>query len=99
MKRQGLDGLRNGITRELSGRCLVVLTSSTKLLSNLRAKYLISSRLFTAWLADHLLIANLAQVGFIAQLISIYLADMSRHVVNGRTCIRGACEKIKEVSR
>ena len=84
MKRQGLDGLRNGTTRESSGRYLDMLTSRTKLLSNLRAKYLISSRLFTAWLADHLLIANLAQVGFIAQLTSIYLADMSRHIVNGR---------------
>lgn len=70
----------------------------TKLLGNLHAKYLISSRLFTAWLADHLSTANLAQVGFIVQLTTTYLSDMSRHVVNGRICIRAACEKIREVS-
>jgi mediator of RNA polymerase II transcription subunit 12 len=68
------------------------------LLRELHAKYLISSRLLTTWLADHLLTSNLAQVGFIVQLISSYIPDMARHVVNGRMCVRAACEKIKEVS-
>jgi mediator of RNA polymerase II transcription subunit 12 len=73
--------------------------NSTKLLGVLHTKYLVSSRLFTAWLADHLLTANLAQAGFIAQLITVYISDMARNVVNGRSCVRAACEKIREVSR
>lgn len=70
---------------------------STSLLRELHARYLISTRLLTTWLADHLLIANLAQVGFIVQLVGSYIPDMTRHVVNGRICVRGACEKLKEV--
>jgi hypothetical protein len=71
---------------------------STSLLRELHARYLISTRLLTTWLADHLLVANLAQVGFIVQLIGSYVPDMTRHVVNGRICVRGACEKLQEVS-
>jgi mediator of RNA polymerase II transcription subunit 12 len=71
---------------------------STSLLRELHARYLISTRLLTTWLADHLLVANLAQVGFIVQLIGSYVPDMTRHVVNGRICVRGACEKLHEVS-
>ena len=74
-----------------------VAYSSTSLLRELHARYLISTRLLTTWLADHLLVANLAQVGFIVQLIGSYIPDMTRHVVNGRICVRGACEKLLEV--
>jgi mediator of RNA polymerase II transcription subunit 12 len=74
-----------------------VAYSSTSLLRELHARYLISTRLLTTWLADHLLVANLAQVGFIVQLIGSYVPDMTRHVVNARICVRGACEKLNEV--
>jgi len=77
----------------------VELITSQSLLCQLHAKHLISTRLLTTWLADHLLIANLAQVGFIVQLIASHIPDMTRHVVNGRICIRAACEKLKEVSQ
>ena len=72
--------------------------TSIVLLRELHAKYLISTRLLTTWLADHLLTSNLAQVGFVVQLISSYIPDMARHVVNGRMCVRAACEKLKEVN-
>jgi mediator of RNA polymerase II transcription subunit 12 len=49
------------------------------------------------WLADHLAIANLAQVGFIAQLIADYLPDMARHVWIGRLCLRAVCDKIQDI--
>lgn len=48
-------------------------------------------------MADFLAAANLAQVGFIAQLISNYLSDVACHVPIGRVMIRAACQKIKEV--
>jgi mediator of RNA polymerase II transcription subunit 12 len=76
-----------------------ILKSSTSLLRELHAKYLISTRLLTTWLGEHLLTANLAQVGFIVQLVGNYISDMARHVVNGRICVRAACEKLKEVCK
>jgi mediator of RNA polymerase II transcription subunit 12 len=51
-----------------------------------------------AWLADFQRTANLAQLGFVAQLIGDYLPDMLHHLAAARVCIKGACEKIKEVS-
>jgi hypothetical protein len=100
MTRLGRGGWQNGNTREfVSTLVQLSLIDSTELLRELHAKYLISSRLLTLWLADHLLTANLAQVGFIAQLVATYSSDMARHVVNGRVCLRAACDKIQEVSR
>jgi hypothetical protein len=100
MTRLGLGGWQNGNTREsIFFWVELSLIDSTDLLRELHAKYLISSRLLTLWLADHLLTANLAQVGFIAQLVGTYSSDMARHVVNGRLCLRAACERIQEVSR
>jgi hypothetical protein len=69
-----------------------------KLLRELHTRYLISSRLLCAWLADSLATANLAQTGFISQLIGDYLPDMARHVTIGRQCVRSICAKLKEVS-
>ena len=82
----------------VSWASITTADASIVLLRELHAKYLISTRLLTTWLADHLLTSNLAQVGFIVQLISSYIPDMARHVVNGRMCVRAACEKLQEVS-
>jgi hypothetical protein len=97
MKRLEQGGWPSGITRE-SEFCGIAYIS-TSLLCQLHARYLISTRLLTTWLADHLLTSNLAQVGFIVQLTGSYLPDMARHVANGRICVRAACEKLTEVCR
>jgi mediator of RNA polymerase II transcription subunit 12 len=68
-----------------------------KLLVQFRIKHLISTRLFVSWLADTLATANLAQVGFVAQLIGDLLPEMSRHTTIARVCVRAACAKIDEV--
>jgi mediator of RNA polymerase II transcription subunit 12 len=71
--------------------------SSTTLLRELHTRRLVSSRILTGWLADTLASVNLAQAGFVIQLIGSYLPDMAHHAINGRHCIRACCEKIKEV--
>lgn len=63
----------------------------------LHSRRLISNRTFLGWLADYLSLANLAQVGFIAQLIADYLPDMARHVWIGRLCLRAVCDKIQDI--
>lgn len=70
---------------------------STSLLRELHARHLISSRILTSWMGEYLPITNLAQTGFLAQLITTHLPDMVRHIVNARICVRAVCEKIKEV--
>jgi mediator of RNA polymerase II transcription subunit 12 len=49
------------------------------------------------WLADYLLIANLAQLGFVAHLIGGFLPDMARHVLIGRHAVRAACNGLAYV--
>lgn len=58
---------------------------------------MISTRLFTGWLADHLTHVNLAQLGFLAQLIGEYLDDLVHHLGSARHCLRAACDKLVEV--
>lgn len=70
---------------------------STRLLRALHTKHLISTRLFTGWLADHLTHVNLAQLGFLAQLIGEYLDDLVHHLGSARHCLRAACDKLVEV--
>lgn len=50
-----------------------------------------------SWLADYMRISNLAQLGFVTQLIGDYLPDMVNHITCARVCLRGLCEKTKEV--
>ena len=63
----------------------------------MRTKHLISTRIFVAWLVDMLSITNLAQVGFVTQLIGEHLPEISRHVSVARSCVRIACAKLNEV--
>ncbi|WVR04690.1 hypothetical protein IAU60_001701 [Kwoniella sp. DSM 27419] len=70
---------------------------STRLTRELHKRDLVSTRLLTGWLADFLGQANLAQLGFVAQLVGAYLPDMIKHLCNGRHCLRGACQQIKEI--
>lgn len=71
---------------------------SMRMLHELRAKYLISTRIFISWLVDTLATVNLAQVGFVAQLLGVFLPQLSNHVVLARPCVRAACAKISEAS-
>nr|KIR49643.1 hypothetical protein I312_00731 [Cryptococcus bacillisporus CA1280] len=70
---------------------------STRLLRALHTKHLVSTRLFTGWLADHLTHVNLAQLGFLAQLIGEYLDDLVHHLGSARHCLRATCDKLVEV--
>lgn len=70
---------------------------STRLLRALHTKHLISTRLFTGWLADHLTHVNLAQLGFLAQLIGEYLDGLVHHLGSARHCLRATCDKLVEV--
>ncbi|WVQ83134.1 hypothetical protein IAT38_005272 [Cryptococcus sp. DSM 104549] len=70
---------------------------STRLLHELHTRHLLSSRLFAGWLADHLSHVNLAQLGFLAQLIGDYLPDMADHLSSAKHCLRAACDKLKDV--
>ena len=72
--------------------------ASSKLLREMRSKRLISTRVFVGWLVDLLGIANLAQIGFVAQLIGDFLPEISKHASVARSCIRIACSKLSEVS-
>jgi mediator of RNA polymerase II transcription subunit 12 len=75
----------------------LILSDRTTLFRELHALHLISSRIFTTWLAETLSLSNLAQVGFVTQLITAHLPDVVRHLISARLCVRAACEKVKEV--
>lgn len=96
-RREGRNGWPSGIIGEFTLDNFVITDYSMKLLNELRAHRLLSNRLFVAWLVDILAISNLAQVGFIAQLIGDYLPEITRHLSLARACIRAACSKISEV--
>ncbi|WWD21578.1 hypothetical protein CI109_106064 [Kwoniella shandongensis] len=70
---------------------------STRLMRELHTRHLLSSRLLSGWMADYLSHTNLAQLGFLAQLIGEYLQDMTNHQCNARHCVKAACEKLKEI--
>lgn len=70
---------------------------SNQLLHQLYRKRLISPRLLVQWLSDFLGTANLAQLGFVSQLIHDNLVDVAEYVVVGRHCVRAACAKIDEI--
>lgn len=74
------------------------MLGSTNLVREAHTRRLISTRAMMAWLVEFLPICNLAQVGFIAQLIGDYLPDMLEHSISARHCIRVACDKVQEVS-
>nr|XP_018265377.1 uncharacterized protein I303_01743 [Kwoniella dejecticola CBS 10117]OBR87535.1 hypothetical protein I303_01743 [Kwoniella dejecticola CBS 10117] len=82
---------------KLRARWLIKWDYSTRLLRELHRRQLVSSRLLSGWMADYLGFANLAQVGFLAQLIGEYSGDLMKHLCNARHCLRNACEKLKEV--
>ncbi|KAK8847487.1 hypothetical protein IAR55_005345 [Kwoniella newhampshirensis] len=70
---------------------------STRLMRELHTRHLLSSRLMSGWMADYLSHTNLAQLGFLTQLIGEYLQDMTNHQCNARHCVRAACERLKEL--
>ncbi|KAL7420053.1 RNA polymerase II mediator complex subunit [Cryptotrichosporon argae] len=70
---------------------------SMALLEQLRAKRLISIRLFMGWLVDNLGAANLAQVGFLAGLLAENVEHVLEHLAIARHCIRACCAKIEEI--
>ncbi|ODO08687.1 hypothetical protein L198_00420 [Cryptococcus wingfieldii CBS 7118] len=70
---------------------------SNRLLGELDTKQLLSTRLFAGWLSEHLSHVNLAQLGFLLQVISKHLLDISKHQSSARHCLRAACEKLKEL--
>ncbi|KLT44190.1 hypothetical protein CC85DRAFT_283709 [Cutaneotrichosporon oleaginosum] len=70
---------------------------SNTLLKQLNRKRLISQRQLVGWLADFLGQANLAQVGFVAQLIHENLNDVAESSSISRHCVRSACVKLKEI--
>ncbi|WVQ98147.1 hypothetical protein IAU59_005269 [Kwoniella sp. CBS 9459] len=70
---------------------------STRLMRELYNRRLLSSRILSGWLADYLNYANLAQLGFVAQMIGEHLPDMAKHLCNARYCVRAACDKLKEI--
>ncbi|TXT13184.1 hypothetical protein VHUM_01585 [Vanrija humicola] len=70
---------------------------SNALLRELYRKRLIASRLLVSWLADFLGSANLAQLGFVTQLLHESLAYVSEYAYIGRHCVRAACAKIEEI--
>nr|XP_019047064.1 hypothetical protein I302_03671 [Kwoniella bestiolae CBS 10118]OCF25994.1 hypothetical protein I302_03671 [Kwoniella bestiolae CBS 10118] len=82
---------------KLRSRWLTKWEYSTQLMRELHRRRLLSSRLLSGWMADYLGYANLAQLGFVVQMIGEYLGDMVEHVCNARQCVRNACEKLKEI--
>ncbi|WVO16601.1 hypothetical protein L204_104280 [Cryptococcus depauperatus] len=88
--------LGSGILQDEKARAkwLIKWDYSTRLLREMHAKNLLSNRLFSGWLAEHLSQVNLAQLGFLAQLVGEYLSDMIRHLDSARHCIRAACERL-----
>ena len=101
MKRQEPDGLPSGITGELFAcyRVREGAHSSTKLLRQLEDRQLVSGRILLGWLVDTLATANLAQIGFVLQLLGDRLPEMGRHAAIARVCVRVSCAKLVEVSR
>lgn len=61
-------------------------------------RQLISGRMLAGWLVDTLATANLAQIGFLLQLLGERLPEMGRHASIARLCVRVACAKLVEVS-
>nr|XP_019005040.1 uncharacterized protein I203_01884 [Kwoniella mangroviensis CBS 8507]OCF68501.1 hypothetical protein I203_01884 [Kwoniella mangroviensis CBS 8507] len=82
---------------KLRSRWLSKWDYSAQLMRKLHRHQLLSSRLLSGWMADFLGYANLAQLGFLAQLIGEYLEDVTKHLCNARQCVRNACEKLKEI--
>ncbi|WRT64690.1 uncharacterized protein IL334_001624 [Kwoniella shivajii] len=70
---------------------------STRLMRELHQRQLLSTRSLSGWMADFLGHANLAQLGFVSQLIGEYLGDMLKHICNARHCIKAACDKVNEI--
>ncbi|OCF32517.1 hypothetical protein I316_05697 [Kwoniella heveanensis BCC8398] len=70
---------------------------SARLMRELYNRHLLSSRILSGWLSDYLSHSNLAQLGFVAQMIGEHLPDMAKHMSNARYCVRAACEKLKEI--
>nr|XP_019008399.1 uncharacterized protein I206_06958 [Kwoniella pini CBS 10737]OCF47180.1 hypothetical protein I206_06958 [Kwoniella pini CBS 10737] len=82
---------------QLRARWLKKWDYSTQLMRELHRCQLLSSRLLSGWMADFLGLSNLAQLGFVAQLIGEYIADMVKHLCNARHCVRNACAKLQEI--
>ncbi|WVQ75963.1 hypothetical protein IAR50_005599 [Cryptococcus sp. DSM 104548] len=70
---------------------------SNRLLRELHSQQLLSTRIFSGWLSDHLSHVNLAQLGFLLQVVSEHLLDISKHQSSARHCLRAACEKLQEL--
>jgi mediator of RNA polymerase II transcription subunit 12 len=70
---------------------------SLSLLRTFHTRYLISSRTLATWLADFAATCNLAQVGFVAQLINEYLEDVAKHASIARSALRALLDKLAEV--
>ncbi|BEJ12006.1 hypothetical protein CspHIS471_0204660 [Cutaneotrichosporon sp. HIS471] len=70
---------------------------TNNLLKQLYRKRLVSPRQLVGWLSDFLGQANLAQIGFVTQLIHENLADVAESPSISRHCVRSACVKIKEI--
>ena len=64
------------------------------LLQELKAKRLLSNRLFTSWLSDQLAAANLVQLPLLSRLVALFLPELARHVINGRQCVRALCSAL-----
>ncbi|WVF69703.1 hypothetical protein IAT40_004482 [Kwoniella sp. CBS 6097] len=79
------------------GKWLSKWDYSTRLMRELYIRHLLSSRILSGWLAEYLSHANLAQLGFVAQMIGEHLSDIAKHMCNARFCIRAACDKLKEI--
>lgn len=78
-------------------RWLVKWQYSDSLLHQLYRKRLISPRQLASWLADFLGVANLAQLGYVTQLVHENLADVAEFPSIARHCVRSACGKIEEI--
>jgi mediator of RNA polymerase II transcription subunit 12 len=70
---------------------------TNSLLKQLYRKRLVSPRQLVGWLADFLGQTNLAQVGFVTQLIHENLTDVAESSSISRHCVRSACVKLKEI--
>lgn len=57
-----------------------------------------SSRILLSWLADQLSNCNLAQLGFVSQLLGGFLLDAVNNLSLARVIVRAACYRSKEVS-
>jgi mediator of RNA polymerase II transcription subunit 12 len=66
-------------------------------LKELHAEKLISVRILLSWLADQLSTCNLAQLGFVVQVLGEYLAEAAEHLSLARLIVRSTCHRIQEV--